>query len=101
MKKLEDMSTTELIDIISVLRAKRTRSLVKYKRTTMELNGLELNKQMIAILRNMTKDKFLTVVEIDQLARDAGDLVTVQDVGRIAGFYKQRLLDAGYIKQEA
>jgi len=100
MKNLEEMSKEELIEIISTLRAKRTRSLVKYKRTSMELNGMDLNKQKIAILKNMPNGEYLTVTDIDRLAKDAGDLVTVQEDGRIAGFYKQVLLEAGYIEQE-
>jgi len=100
MKALNEMSKAELIEVIENMKAKKVRTTVRYRRTDQEINDKDLNPQKRAILKNLPKDEYLTVVEIDQLAVDSGELITAQERGRIAGYYKQNLLELGYIEAE-
>lgn len=98
-KKLEEMSKDELMQEVKSQREKKVKALARFTRTDKEIIFKEMNNQKIALMQSMPTEGDFNVVEMDLIAIESGELETVQEPGKVAGFYKNELLKLGYIKQ--
>lgn len=87
----------ELKDIIEELRQKKSKAAKKYRLVTAKVDK-KMPKQELALIINAPDDAEFTGVEMENAAKDAGELVTRQPEGKIFAWYRDNLISGGYIQ---
>ena len=88
----------DLENQVAELKVKRAKNIKKYVLLTSKIDK-KLPKQQIALIPNAPEDGEFTGSELEDFAKDSGDLVTRQDSGRIFAWYRNALIDGKYITE--
>ena len=81
----------DLENQVSELKIKRARNVKKYRLINGKVDK-KLPKQELALIEEFTG------VDLENFAKDSGDLVTRQPEGRIFAWYRAAMVDGGYIE---
>jgi len=87
----------DLENQVSELKIKRARNVKKYRLINGKVDK-KLPKQELALIANAPEDEEFTGVDLENFAKDSGDLVTRQPEGRIFAWYRAAMVDGGYIE---
>jgi len=88
----------DLENQVAELKVKRAKNIKKYVLLNSKIDK-KLPKQQIALIQNAPEEGEFTGSELEDFAKDSGDLVTRQDSGRIFAWYRNALIDGKYIEE--
>lgn len=87
----------DLLQTIDEMRQKKSKAAKKYRLITAKVDK-KMPKQELALIINAPDDAEFTGVEMENAAKDAGELVTRQPEGKIFAWYRENLISGGYIQ---
>ena len=88
----------DLENKVAELKVKRAKNIKKYVLLNSKIDK-KLPKQQIALIQNAPEEGEFTGSELEDFAKESGDLVTRQDSGRIFAWYRNALIDGKYITE--
>jgi len=88
----------DLENQVAELKVKRAKNIKKYVLLNSKIDK-KLPKQQIALIQNAPEEGEFTGSELEDFAKESGDLVTRQDSGRIFAWYRNALIDGKYITE--
>jgi uncharacterized coiled-coil DUF342 family protein len=92
-----EVTIEDLMQTIDELRQKKSKAAKKYRLVTAKVDK-KMPKQELALIINAPDDAEFTGVEMENAAKDAGELVTRQPEGKIFAWYRENLISGGYIQ---
>lgn len=88
----------DLENQVAELKVKRAKNIKKYMLLNSKIDK-KMPKQQIALIVNAPEEGEFTGSELEDFAKESGDLTTVQTPGRIFAWYRNALIDGKYITE--